>query len=307
MPSPSPSLPSPSLPPTASFDPIVPVQLHHEDLDDIEAIDAGIGVGELNVNADFGTDGTTGIDAGLDNGLEPSIQSHHQRLNRRHTVVHTRLSLQGTIIILYLCLITLIYIITCMIVKDALTLESLCFQGSIICFSGFDGYVHIKRQILVDEVLANMSVQLTVLIIVMIYGNTDNESIVISATLLAIKLFIMSGYCLCVIVNINDGYGNHEVGYHVNGHNNRNGGSRGGRSSSTSLARDSTIHPAPWTDPIDLLENEHVEWTCAICLESDPRRVVKLNNCTHMLHPHCAKTLVESNHTLCPMCKKPLF
>lgn len=65
------------------------------------------------------------------------------------------------------------------------------------------------------------------------------------------------------------------------------------------------IQPAPWDDPIELSADEQPDWVCAICLESEPRTVIKFQKCMHMMHPECANQMLKY-HLVCPECKSPL-
>lgn len=310
----------------SSFDSDVPIQLHHEDLDDVELVDTSVNMDDYRDN---NTGEDTGIGIGFDNensvtethnpephmDLHTDTQSAHQNirtnhhspmasiltapLNSHHSISTSTMLTQSTIIILYLCLNALIYIVICVTVKGTLTLWSLCFQVIIICFSGIDSYIYVKRRLLVNEIITNISVQLTTLITIMIYGNTSNASVIIGCAMLTVKIIIMLVYCLGILVNLDNGDGD------IDGQDRRNQVYR----RDLNMERDNTSRStrALWMNPIDLSEDESIEWSCVICLESDPRQVVKLRNCQHMLHFQCAKTLVLSNHTLCPICKTSLF
>jgi hypothetical protein len=156
----------------------------------------------------------------------------------------------------------------------ALTTASFVFHCSLMCFSGCDACVYTTKQVPLHVCLLNITVQASVTGIVMLTTTAnDNPSITgtwNNAWLIA-KVAVM-------VVRL---FGRV-----------RHAGK--------------TVEPAPWDDPIDLSDTEQPDWTCAICLESQPRRVVKFHNCMHMMHPECARQILPC-HSSCPECKLPII
>ena len=173
------------------------------------------------------------------------------------------------LITIFICWTSIVYIVTCLLNKDALTPESIVFHIAVIILSGGDGLMYGFKQLPWWIFIANLAIQAGVLVVVVEYS-TANPAIKCDTILVSCKLVLMAVQWVFTAPH------NTEI-----------------------------ITPAPWDAPIDLSDNEQPDWTCAICLESQPRRVVKFQNCMHMMHPECARELIKY-HSVCPECKEPL-
>ena len=174
------------------------------------------------------------------------------------------------LITFFMCWTILVYIINCIFAAEALTIGSMVFQMAIICFSGFDGVVYGFKTIPTWVFASNVSIQTGGVAAAIHYNTSNNVAIECNIVFMMCKLVLMVLHWGCLIQPNNK-----------------------------------IVRPAPWDDPIDLSDSEQPDWTCAICLESQPRRIVKFQNCMHMMHPECAKEMLKF-HTICPECKKPL-